>query len=233
MGMGLLWQTDYLNNERESCMKKENRKRAAVIAVLSCVAILLGIFTLSDNDDTEIHYIDVVPVTTPTPAATDTISQTPALTPQNSPSWTLPEETTSPIELPTEIEDGNFFTLTIEGKNVSVAYGVDEDTLDKTPGWLPSSALPGQDGMCVVYGHRNRTHLRVLESVELGDAIIVTMQDKTVYTYTVNDIKIYETTAEFKLPTADGKTLVLATCYPFRYSGNAPGKYIVICDLLW
>lgn len=232
MGMGLLWQTDYLNNERESCMKKENRKRAAVIAVLSCVAILLGIFTLSDNDDTEIHYIDVVPVTTPTPAATDTISQTPALTPQNSPSWTLPEETTSPIELPTEIEDGNFFTLTIEGKNVSVAYGVDEDTLDKTPGWLPSSALPGQDGMCVVYGHRNRTHLRVLEKVELGDTITVTMKDKTVYTYTVSDIKIYENTADFKLPATDGKALMLATCYPFRYSGNAPGKYVITAVII-
>ena len=74
MGMGLLWQTDYLNNERESCMKKENRKRAAVIAVLSCIAILLGIFVLSDNDDTEIQSIDVVPVTTPTPAVTDAIS---------------------------------------------------------------------------------------------------------------------------------------------------------------
>lgn len=232
MGMDLLWQTDYLNNERESRMKKENRKRTAVIAVLSCIAILLGIFVLSDNDDTEIQSIDIVPVTTPTPAVTDTISPKPVLIPQSSPSWTLPEETTPPIELPTEIEDGDFFTLIIEGKNVSVAYGVDEDTLDKIPGWLPTSALPGQDGMCVVYGHRNRTHLRVLEKVELGDTITITMQDKTVYTYTVSDIKIYENTAEFKLPTIDGKTLVLATCYPFRYSGNAPGKYIVICYLL-
>lgn len=141
-------------------------------------------------------------------------------------------KTTSPIELPTEIEDGDFFTLTIEGKNVSVAYGVDEDTLDKTPGWLPTSALPGQDGMCVVYGHRNRTHLRVLEKVELGDTITVTMKDKTVYTYTVSDIKIYENTADFKLPATDGKTLVLATCYPFRYSGNAPGKYVITAVII-
>ena len=228
----MLWQTDYLNNERESCMKKENRKRTAVIVVLSIIAILLGIFAFSEKRDTEIQSIDIVPVTTPTPAATDTISQAPTLTPQNSPSWILPEKTTSPIELSNEIENGDFFTLIIEGKNVSVAYGVDEDTLDKIPGWLPTSALPGQDGMCVVYGHRNRTHLRVLEKVELGDTITITMQDKTVYTYTVSDIKIYENTAEFKLPTIDGKTLVLATCYPFRYSGNAPGKYIVICYLL-
>lgn len=232
MGMGLLWQTDYLNNERESCMKKENRKRTAVIVVLSIIAILLGIFAFSEKRDTEIQSIDIVPVTTPTPAATDTISQAPTLTPQNSPSWILPEKTTSPIELSNEIENGDFFTLIIEGKNVSVAYGVDEDTLDKTPGWLPSSAMPGQDGMCVVYGHRNRTHLRVLEKVELGDTITVTMKDKTVYTYTVSDIKIYETTAEFKLPATDGKALMLATCYPFRYSGNAPGKYVITAVII-
>ena len=212
-------------------MKKTNRKRAAVIAALSCIAILLGIFALSDNDNTEIHSIDVVPVTTPTPAAIDTISPKPVLIPQSSPSWPLPQKTTSPIELPAEIEDGVLFTLTIEGKNVSVVYGVDEETLDKTPGWLPTSALPGQDGMCVVYGHRNRTHLRVLEKVELGDTITVTMQDKTVYTYTVRDIKIYENTAEFKLPATDEKTLALVTCYPFRYSGNAPGKYVVIAQM--
>lgn len=61
-----------------------------------------------------------------------------------------------------------------------------------------------------------------------GYTITVTMKDKTVYAYTVSDIKIYENTADFKLPATDGKTLVLATCYPFRYSGNAPGKYVVI-----
>lgn len=116
MGMGLLWQTDYLNNERESCMKKKNKKRAATIAALSCIAIILGILALSDNHDTKIQSTKVVPTVTPAPAATDTISQTPALTPQSSPSWTPPEKTTSPIERPTEIEDGDFFTLTIEGK---------------------------------------------------------------------------------------------------------------------
>ena len=150
MGMGLLWQTDYLNNERESCMKKKNKKRAATIAALSCIAIILGILALSDNHDTKIQSTKVVPTVTPAPAATDTISQTPALTPQSSPSWTPPEKTTSPIERPTEIEDGDFFTLTIEGKNVSVAYGVDEDTLDKTPGWLPTSARTGRN-VCSVW----------------------------------------------------------------------------------
>ena len=50
-----------------------------------------------------------------------------------------------------------------------------ESTLDKSPGWLTTSVLPGEDGMCVVYGHRNRNHLKVLEKVERGDTITVKM----------------------------------------------------------
>ena len=80
--------------------------------------------------------------------------------------------------------------------------------------------------MCVVYGHRNRNHLKVLEKVERGDTITVTM-DGIAYAYTVSDITIYESTDDLRLPTVDGKTLVLVTCYPFRYSGHAPGKCIV------
>lgn len=47
------------------------------------------------------------------------------------------------------------FTLNILSDTISVAYGVEEATLKKTPGWLSTSALPGKEGMCVVYGHRN------------------------------------------------------------------------------
>ena len=33
-------------------------------------------------------------------------------------------------------------------------------------------------------------------------------------------------------PALDGSTLVLVTCYPFRYSGHAPGKYMVTAQLV-
>jgi LPXTG-site transpeptidase (sortase) family protein len=67
-----------------------------------------------------------------------------------------------------------------------ILYGVDEATLEKHPGWLESSAMPGQDGMRVIYGHRNRTYFQVLEKVIVGDTITVTMVDGTVYTYTIS-----------------------------------------------
>ena len=62
---------------------------------------------------------------------------------------------------------GEAFRLTIHGKEISVAYGVSEETLKKSPGWLTTSAFPGENGMCVVYGHSNRNYLRILEIFKL------------------------------------------------------------------
>ena len=144
-----------------------------------------------------------------------------------------PEETpeSTPTASPSKQEGGVFCTLDIRGSKISVAYGVEESTLKKSPGWLTTSALPGEDGMCVIYGHRNRNHLKVLEKVEYGDTITISTPGGESYRYTVCDITIYENTDDLRLPTLPGKTLVLATCCPFRYSGNAPGKYVVTAML--
>lgn len=119
-------------------------------------------------------------------------------------------------------------TLTIGRKEIPIAADVDEHTLATSPGWLPDSSLPGEDGMCVILGHRNHKHLRPLEKVKIGDEIIFTYPNGKVVVYSVSEITIFENTADWRLPSAEGDILVLVTCYPFRYSGNAPGKYMVI-----
>ncbi len=119
-------------------------------------------------------------------------------------------------------------TLTIGRKEIPIAADVDEHTLATSPGWLPDSSLPGEDGMCVILGHRNHKHLRPLGKVEIGDEIIFTYPNGKVVVYSVSEITIFENTADWRLPSAEGDILVLVTCYPFRYSGNAPGKYMVI-----
>ncbi|PWM07179.1 MAG: hypothetical protein DBY06_00990 [Clostridiales bacterium] len=35
---------------------------------------------------------------------------------------------------------------------------------------MPDSALPGNEGMSVILGHRNRKHLRPLQDVKIGDS---------------------------------------------------------------
>ena len=155
----------------------------------------------------------------------------PTALPSPTPEATL-QPTYPPAATPASVQDGKaFFTLSILNDTISVAYGVEESTLKKTPGWLTTSVLPGENGMCVVYGHRNRNHLKILEKVIVGDTITAT-KDGIAYTYAVSDVAIYESTLDWRLPTLDGSTLVLVTCYPFRYSGHAPGKYMVTAQLV-
>ncbi len=123
------------------------------------------------------------------------------------------------------------FTLSILGKTINVANNVEEDTLEKTPGWLPTSAKPGKEGTCVVYGHRNRNHLLVLKDIEIGDEIDVILPDGKVYTYVVDKTEILETNEAMRIPTTEDNHLILMTCYPFYYTGHAPRKFITTCTL--
>ncbi len=209
-------------------MKRFTPFQITVLIILSATVITLAIiaFATGKSAAPSVADISAPPTATPEVVVIDLAEPTPSPKPIPMPT---PEENPelTPTASPSQQEGDALFTLDILENKVFVAYGVEETTLKQSPGWLTTSALPGEDGMCVVYGHRNRNHLKVLENVEHGDSISVTMGDGTVYTYTVSDITIYENTADLILPVMDGKTLVMVTCYPFRYSGHAPGKYLV------
>lgn len=228
MGMGLLWQADNLT-KGDSIMRKVNIIKGA--AIFATLLLLLGILIWRHSQPVETAMIDIEPpASTPKrDMPTTIIAETPEPT-----IHPMPTEILTPTESPqiTEAPIANLFcTLTIENEEVAVLNSVEEEMLRQHPGWLPSSSMPGEDGMCVVYGHRNRNHLRVLEGVKNGDAITVTMVDGASYKYTITDITVFDSAAEFRLPAVEGSTLVLVTCYPFRYSGNAPGKYMVTAVL--
>lgn len=126
---------------------------------------------------------------------------------------------------------GQAFTLTILGTKIPVSIGVDNATLDKTPGWLQTSAYPGEEGVCVIYGHRNRNHLQVLKDIDFCDTITITLADGTVLNYTVESIRILDPDEELRVPFISGQHIMLTTCYPFYYSGHAPQKYVIIASL--
>jgi len=209
-------------------MNKQTICRAALLAALAFAAIILG-WLCFGSDSPSIVEIKAPPRATQMSAAATSI---PDATP-------VPQETEAPelIE-PEQTDEQNITpsvtnrlgTLTIGNKDIPVAANVDEATLEKSPGWMPDSALPGESGMCVLLGHRNRKHLRPLEKVKIGDVISFTYPDGRTAIYTVTETVIYEDTADWRLPSVAGDTLVLVTCWPFRYSGNAPGKYAVFCS---
>ena len=154
-----------------------------------------------------------------------------ATTPTPEPAYVrMPTAAPAVTPVPT-VPKGMAFTLSILGKTVNVASDVDADTLEKTPGWLPTSAMPGKEGVCVVYGHRNRNHLLILKEIKKGDEIDVVMPDGKVYTYVVEKTEILETDEAMHISTIEGKHLLLMTCYPFYYTGHAPQKFVATCTM--
>jgi sortase A len=110
-----------------------------------------------------------------------------------------------------------------------IVEGTSEDELEVGVGHYSDTALPGQNDQILLSGHRD-TVFRRLGELEIGDKIIVEMPYGT-FTY-----KIYHT----KIVPADDTTIIgstfpkevlnISTCYPFRYIGNAPDRYIIYAE---
>lgn len=218
-------------------MKNFTPLQIAALAVLTVIVVALAIVAFATGKGLATDPIEVsAPTSTPeivyielanTPTPSPVPIPMPAATPTASPSASQ-TATAKPV---TAKQGDTFCTLTIGSTDIPVRYGVEEKMLEKSPGYVPSSAQPGVEGTCAIYGHRNRNHFKVLKDAEVGDSIKVTMADGTVYTYAITDITIYESTSDWTLPASEGKTLVLVTCYPFQYSGHAPGKCVVRATL--
>lgn len=143
----------------------------------------------------------------------------------------LPVEETAEPSTPYNA-NGILGHLIYDGKSVVVRDDIDADTLEKSPGWVPDSTLPGNSGMSIIFGHRNRKHLKLIEPIEVGDTISFRfVSDNRLVSYEVTYVQIFEKTSDWTLPVTDEDVLVLVTCYPFEYTGNAPGKFQVIAKL--
>lgn len=219
---------------------KNTKIRVAIIATLSVIAVVLGViaFMPAKNNGAsktiptttpEIIEIKVIPTPSPTPPPMPT--ETPILDPIEKVQPTLEPTKAPTVQSDKGIKVTGAFALGIDGSTIQVAYGVEEKTLEKSPGWLDTSASPGEEGVCVVYGHRNRNHLKVLKNVEVGETIVVTTSDGRAFSYIIETIEILDSMEELTIPTVSGSHLLLATCYPFYYSGHAPQKCVVMCRL--
>jgi sortase A len=123
--------------------------------------------------------------------------------------------------------------VSIDRLNLSamVRQGVDEGTLKRAVGHVPSTALPGQPGNFAIAAHRD-TLFRVLKDIHIGDE--VTFQTQTAnFRYQVMSTKIVKPTDVSVLrPEGKAKLLTMITCYPFYYVGSAPKRFIVQARLM-
>jgi sortase A len=106
-----------------------------------------------------------------------------------------------------------------------VFEGTSDDTLSRGVGHLRGSAGPGERGNLVLAGHRD-TFFRELRNIRQGDEVTIKGPDGE-FAYQVESTEIVEPDQTEVLKPSDGATLTLITCYPFRYIGNAPERFIV------
>jgi len=106
-----------------------------------------------------------------------------------------------------------------------VFEGTSDETLSRGVGHLTGSAGPGERGNLVLAGHRD-TFFRELRNIRRGDEVNI-LGPQGEFEYQVESTAIVEPDQTEVLKPGDGATLTLITCYPFRYIGNAPQRFIV------
>ena len=111
-----------------------------------------------------------------------------------------------------------------------VIEGAEKEELERAPGHLVETALPGSKGNCVIAGHRD-TQFRILRNVKIGEDITLESGGRT-FVYRVTDRQIVAPTDTRSLGATSTATLTLVTCYPFYYVGPAPKRFIIRAKLL-
>jgi sortase A len=106
-----------------------------------------------------------------------------------------------------------------------VFEGADQDVLDRGAGHLPGTALPGNSGNAVLAAHRD-TFFRPLRDIRVGDLIRI-HQPRGDQEYIVQSARVVEPDEVDVLNPTPDPALTLITCYPFRYIGPAPERFVV------
>ena len=111
------------------------------------------------------------------------------------------------------------------GMSAIVKEGDDEKTLARAVGLVTGSPRPGDSGNVVLAGHRD-TFFWPLRKVELNDRIRLVVPPHT-YEYEVQSVRVVEPEETYVLESRGVEELTLVTCYPFRFVGPAPERFIV------
>jgi sortase A len=113
---------------------------------------------------------------------------------------------------------------------IPIIEGTGTKELKKGVGHYIGSVLPGVSDNSVLAGHRDSV-FRNLGELKLGDLLTV----KTSYgnfVYEVHKIRIVTANDRTVIVPTPKAVLTLSTCYPFRFVGNAPKRYIVQAGLV-
>ena len=127
-----------------------------------------------------------------------------------------------------KVTKGDFIgTLEIPriNKVIPIYEGTEDSQLKKGAGHYIKSVLPGAMDNSVIAGHRDSVFSK-FGSLKIGDSLTV----KTAYgsfVYIIDSFRIVKADDRTVIVPTEAATLTLSTCYPFRFVGNAPKRFIV------
>lgn len=108
---------------------------------------------------------------------------------------------------------------------VDVFEGTQKAQLSQGAGHYSGSVLPGYRDNSVIAGHRDSVFSQ-FGSLKKGDKLYVSTGYGN-FTYTIVSLKIVDAKDKTVIVPTTQARLTLSTCYPFRYIGNAPQRFIV------
>lgn len=111
------------------------------------------------------------------------------------------------------------------GLSAMILEGTGKATLDRAVGHIQGTSLPGQSGNIAIAGHRD-TFFRGLRNINHGDEIKLTTANGS-RLYRVDSTKVVEPEETEVLNAGTDDIITLVTCFPFRFIGPAPQRFIV------
>lgn len=108
---------------------------------------------------------------------------------------------------------------------VNLFEGTESNALSRGAGHYLKSVMPGQSDNTVIAGHRD-TVFSSLGKIKKGASIVITTRDG-IFTYLVTGTRIVGKNDRTVIVPTESATVTLSTCYPFRFVGSAPKRFVV------
>jgi sortase A len=116
------------------------------------------------------------------------------------------------------------------GRVIPIIEGTGTEELKIGAGHYIDSVLPGLNDNSVISGHRD-TFFAGFGSLKVGDLLNVSTPYGK-YTYYISAFRIVSADDRTVIVPTDVSTLTLSTCYPFRFIGTAPKRFVVTALLV-
>jgi sortase A len=114
-------------------------------------------------------------------------------------------------------------------RTIKVYEGTQSAQLKLGAGHFVQSVLPGYRDNSVIAGHRDSVFSQ-FGSLKRGDLLkISTNYGK--FTYVIVSLKVVAADDKTVIVSTEHSRLTLSTCFPFRFIGNAPQRFIVGANL--